>query len=121
MASGLKSLFTRSNGKGKRNQSESPLFHYMLIFAMCAILLLGGLTKIYLQSKITRLGLQLEKKNLELEIVQQERQNLLVEKARLKNGKFILPRAQQMGLRAPMPGQVRKMNEPSKQLAKKME
>ena len=121
MASGIKSLFTRSPSKGKRNQSDSALVHYFIIFAVCLVLLLVGLAKIYLQSKITHLGLEYEKKGLEFEIVQQERQNLMIQKARLKNGKFILPRAQQMGLRAPMPGQVRKMSKKQEQVAKKMD
>ena len=70
MASGIKSFFSRSGKKGKRNSSDSAFIHYFIIFTVCAVLLLVGLTKIYLQSKITHLGLGLEKQNLQLEMVQ---------------------------------------------------
>ena len=110
--------FFAKRGKSKLRKKgqggESPALTYLIVFAVCSILLLVGLTKIYLQSQTTMLGLAWEKKELESRQIQKKSDNLMIDRERLMNGGYVLERARQIGLVPPQPGQVRKMTADTK-------
>ncbi len=92
-----------------RRLTAGPPGAYVLLFAVCGLVLLVGLSKIYLQRRTTRLGLIWEQEHRKLRTMLKERQNCLIERERYMNGGYILDQARRLGLQSPQPGQVRKM------------
>jgi hypothetical protein len=106
--SSLPVLWTRPGSRGRATFSASTT--YLVVFAVGALLLLTGVTRIYLEHRTTGLERNWLKKKEELAAALKERENLMIERERYLSGEHILKLAVAMGLRPPLPGQVRKMS-----------
>lgn len=108
MRSSLPVLWTRPANRGRANFSPSTT--YLVVFAVGALLLLAGVSRIYLEHRTTGIERTWLKKKEEQAAVRKERENLMLERERFMGGEHILRLAVAMGLRPALPGQVRKMS-----------
>lgn len=113
MQSFLPSTLRRNGGSsrkaGKKAPQTSALMIYLAVFGVCGYLLLVALSEIYIEQCIEALGDEWVAEKKKLEIVEKEQENLEFERQKLMTGAYILPHARRLGLRQPLPGQVRKM------------
>ena len=103
-------LFTQGRKRSRKTSGDSVATTYMLVFAVCGVLLLIGLTRIYLEQRTVKLSQTWLGRKQELKTVLMERQNLLIEREHHMSGEHILRQAAALGLRPPLPGQVREMS-----------
>jgi cell division protein FtsL len=75
-----------------------------------ALLLGAALGRIYLERRTSVLRQDWDKERRQVETLNKERDNLLIERETFTNGNYIVARARDMGLGAPIPGQVRRIS-----------
>ncbi len=111
MKSYLPVLFNKPAKRGGRAKAgeSSAITTYLVVFAVCGVLLLVGLTKIYLERGTVQFSQTRRQKNEDLKVVLMERQNLIIDREHFMSGEHIIKYALVMGLRPSEPGQVRKM------------
>lgn len=93
----------------KPSDSSTPVMTYIGVFGICAYLLCVGLAQIFLQNKTARVENQIHAENERLRTLRKVCNNLNLDRERHKKASFILPRARQLGLHPPLPGQLRHM------------
>lgn len=112
-------LFTPLNTSAKRGRKARAPSRTPLLFAIvvAGLVMLICLARIHFERRTMQMGLDWEAHHKEYSALLKERDNLLMEREGLSDGRYIISRARQMDLAAPLPGQRRRMPAPAPALA----
>ncbi len=103
-------LYVRTPKRRTRGETHRPsVATTLLLLMLMGGVLLIALAKVYLEQRTLTAGQQWEASNKELNETLKERDNLLMKREHLTSGDYILPQARRMGLRPPLPGQIRRV------------